>query len=270
MDKNLINKLFKNFEEIRQEKEWSEFWSARELQILLGYTKWENFSKVLEKAKYSCFEAKQSLGEHFLKVGKTSEMPNGWGKEIEEYLLTRYACYLVAQNWDPRKSPVAFAQAYFALQTRKQELIEQEIWNRERLSVRKKLIETEKEFQSLAFKSWVDGQGVWRIRSKWDRVLFWGLSTWEMKSKIKVPDSRPLADFLPAITIKAKDLATEVTNHNLKARNLHWEERVTEEHVRNNQWVRDYLKKSWIVPEELPPEEDLKKIERWIENQKLI
>ena len=262
MDTWLIKKLFQTFEDIKKEEDWIEFWSARDLQNLLWYVKWSNFENTaIEKAKVSCSESWNDINDHFAGTGK----PIIWGKwavqNVDDYKLSRYACYLIAQNWDTRKQEIAFAQAYFAVQTRKQEIIEQKLLDFERLNARKKLTITEKEFQTLAYERWVDWDGIWRIRSKWDTVLFGWNSTSDMKKKLWVK-SWPLADYLPAVTLKAKDLATEVTNHNMKNKNLYWENSITAEHIKNNQWVRKYLEDSWIKPEELPAETDLKKIER--------
>lgn len=181
---------------------------------------------------------------------------------IDDIKLSRYACYLIAQNWDPKKEEIAFAQTYFALQTRKQELVQNKLWEYERLLARKKLTATEKEFTSLLFQRWIDEKWVGKIRSVWDSIIFGGKNTKEMKWKLWIPDTRALADFLPAVTIKAKDLATEVTNHNLKNQKLYGEDMITQEHSKNTRWVREYLEQSWIFPERLPAERDLKIIER--------
>jgi DNA-damage-inducible protein D len=259
-----IKQLIINFESIKKETEkWFEFWSARDLQILLWYIKWENFSNTIEKAKISCKEAWNTINDHFPDVKKPI-ISGKWSIQyVIDYNLSRYACYLVAQNWDPKKQEIAFAQAYFAVQTRKQEIIEQKLIDLDRLRARKKLTTTEKEFQELAYERWVNWVWIWRIRSKWDNFLFWWKTTQNMKDKLWVK-SWPLADVLPTITLKAKDLATEVTNHNMKHKNLYWENQITDEHIKNNIWVRKYLNKSWIKPEELPAEEDLKKIEKKI------
>jgi DNA-damage-inducible protein D len=260
-----ITQLFSSFEKIKQIEDNIEFWSARDLQELLWYSKWENFSKTINKAILSCKEAWYSSNDHFADVRKPISGWKGAIQYVEDYYLSRYACYLIAQNWDVRKQEIAFAQAYFAIQTRKQELVEQKMLDFERLNARKKLTLTEKEFQELAYDRWVDWVWIWRIRSKWDTVLFWWKTTWDMKKKLWVK-SWPLADFLPTVTIKAKDLATEVTNHNMKHKWLYWEKKITDEHIKNNVWVRKYLEESWIKPEDLPVEEDLKKIERKIKN----
>lgn len=262
---NNITKLFSSFEEIKQTEDNLEFWSARDLQELLWYSKWENFSNAINKSMISCKEAWYSVNDHFPDVRK----PIQWWKwaiqYVSDYNLSRYACYLIAQNWDVRKQEIAFAQAYFAVQTRKQELIEQKLVDLERLRARKKLTLTEKEFQELAYERWVDWSWIWRIRSKWDTVLFGWITTQEMKDKLWIK-SWPLADYLPTVTIKAKDLATEVTNHNMKHKWIYGENKITKEHIKNNEWVRKYLEESWIKPEELPAEQDLKKIERQIKS----
>lgn len=268
MESQIIKKLLNSFESIKKiNKDWNEFWSARELQKLFWYVQWRNFKNTaIEKAKISCKEAWNAISYHFADTSK----PIKWWKwaiqYVDDYNLSRYACYLVAQNWDSKKQEIAFAQAYFAVQTRKQEIIEQKIIDLDRLRARKKLTLTEKEFQELTFERWVDGAWIWRIRSKWDTVLFGWKSTQEMKNKLWVK-SWPLADVLPVVTLKAKDLATEVTNHNMKHKWLYWENKITNEHIKNNKWVRKYLEESWIKPEDLPPEEDLKKIERNIKKE---
>ena len=262
---NNIQILILSFEKIKQIEDGFEFWSARDLQKLLWYSKWENFSNSIEKAKISCKEAWNKVEDQFPEVRKPIISWKWWIQKILDYKLSRYACYLIAQNWDSKKQEIAFAQAYFATQTRKQEIIEQKLIDLDRLRARKKLTLTEKEFGEIAFERWVDGGWIWRIRSKWDRVLFWWNTTQDMKNKLWVK-SWPLADVLSTVTLKAKDLATEVTNHNMKHKWLYWEWKITKEHIKNNTWVRKYLEESWIKPEELPAEEDLKKIERKIKS----
>jgi len=262
MDKELIFKLNKSFENSANEVNGVEYWMARDLQQLLEYDEWRNFVKVIEKAKISCQTAGQNPSNHFVDVNKTIPMPKGAVKEIDDYMLTRYACYLIAQNGDPRKEAIAFAQSYFAIQTRRQEILEERIALQERLSARQKLVATETELSKNIYERGVDDQGFGRIRSKGDQALFGGNTTLQMKKKLGIPENRPLADFLPTITIKAKDLATEITNFNVKKNDLQGEPSITYEHVKNNQDVRGVLAKSGIKPEELPPEEDLKKLER--------
>src|SRR3989338_3989754 len=262
MEKEIIAKLQKTFEEYAHEKDGVEFWYARELQVLLDYDEWRNFYHVIEKAKISCKNAGQKIEDHFVDINKTIAMPKGASKEITDYKLTRYACYLIAQNGDPRKEQIAFAQSYFAVQTRKQELIEQRIALMERLTARQKLVASETELSKLIYERGVDEAGFARIRSKGDEALFGGFSTLEMKKKLQIPQKRPLADFLPTITITAKNLATEITNFNVKKEDLRGENNITSEHMRNNADVRGLLTKRGIKPEELPPEEDIQKLER--------
>lgn len=262
MNKELIGRLNKSFEDSAFETDGVEYWLARDLQVLLEYTQWRNFEQVIEKAKVSCQTAGQNASHHFADVSKTIPMPKGAEKAIDDYMLTRYACYLIAQNGDPRKETIAFAQSYFAIQTRKQELLEQRIALVERLTARQKLTATESELSKNIYERGVDDQGFGRIRSKGDQALFGGLTTLQMKKRLGMPENRPLADFLPTITIKAKDLATEITNFNVKKKDLRGEPAIACEHVKNNTDVRDVLAKSGIKPEALPPEEDLKKLER--------
>lgn len=262
MDKQLILELNKRFEGSANEQDGVEYWMARDLQILLGYTEWRNFMLVIEKAKLACFNSHQPLGDHFVDVNKMIDLPKTATRDIDDIMLTRYACYLIAQNGDPRKGPIAFAQSYFAIQARKQELLEERIALAERLIARKKLTETETELSKTIYQHGVDDQGFGRIRSKGDQALFGGNTTIEMKKKMGIPQSRPLADFLPTITIKAKDFATEITNFNTKEKKLNGEAQITQEHIKNNRDVRALLGKSGIAPEALPPEEDIKKLER--------
>lgn len=267
MDRQIVIKLNKSFEESAYQENGVEYWLARDLQKLLEYDEWRNFSKVIDKAKISCKNAGQNSADHFVDVNKTIPMPKGAAKDVDDYMLTRYACYLIAQNGDPRKDSIAFAQSYFAIQTRKQEILEERIALIERLSARQKLVATETELSKNIYERGVDDQGFGRIRSKGDQALFGGLTTIQMKKKCGIPEARPLADFLPTITIKAKDLATEITNFNVKKKDLYGEPAIAGEHVKNNQDVRGVLAKSGIRPEELPPEEDLKKLERRVKSE---
>ena len=268
----MITKLSGAFEEVVYSQDGLEYWLARDLQKLLDYDEWRNFLRVIDKAKIACEKSKQKITDHFVDVNKTIEMPKGASKEIDDIMLTRYACYLIAQNGDPRKDTIAFAQSYFAVQTRKQEILEERIRLAERLQARQKLIETETELSKLIYERDVDNQGFGRIRSKGDQALFGGITTLQMKKKLGIPENRPLADFLPTITIKAKDLATEITNFNVQKNNLYGEEKITKEHVKNNTDVRNVLGKSGIKPEKLPPEEDIKKLERRVkvDKQKML
>lgn len=267
MKKENITKLHKSFEEAAYQEDGVEYWLARELQSLLDYTEWRNFAQVIEKAKIACKTAGQPVLHHFVDVNKTIQMPNEASKEIDELMLTRYACYLIAQNGDPRKEQIAFAQSYFAIQTRKQEILEKRIELVERLQAREKLIASETELSRTIYEKGVDGQGFGRIRSKGDQALFGGNTTLQMKKKLGIPEKRALADFLPTITIKAKDLATEITNFNVKKVDLKGEDQIIGEHVKNNLDVRGLLAKSGIVPENLPPEEDIKKLERQVKTE---
>lgn len=264
MNKQIITKLRKTFEDYAKEVEGIEFWLARDLQILLGYSKWENFAKVIKKAKDSCKNAGFKVNDHFPDIRKKVKIGSEADREIDDLMLTRYACYLITQNGDPRKEEIAFAQSYFAIQTRKQELIEERIALSERLEARKKLTASEIGLSKLIYERGVDQQGFARIRSKGDKALFGGFNTLQMKNKLKIPKNRAMADFLPTITITAKNFATEITNFNVKRDSLEGETKITNEHIRNNKRIRGVLLEDNIVPENLPPEEDIKKLERRI------
>lgn len=256
-----IKQLFAQFESAAAELEGVECWSARELQDLLGYTKWENFEKVIQKAKDACKNAGEEIDYHFPDVRKMITKGKGAKDEIDDILLTRYACYLIAQNGDSRKEEIAFAQNYFAVQTRRAELVEQRLLEFERVKAREKLSQTEKQLSGILYERGVDSQGFAIIRSKGDQALF-RLNTQMLKRKMGVPDSRPVADFLPTISIKAKDLAAEMTGLNVQSKDLKGQSKIEKEHVDNNLAVRDMLTKRGIVPENLPPAEDVKKLQR--------
>jgi len=263
MEKQIISRLHKNFEDCAHKNDGVEFWYARELQGLLGYDEWRNFNAAIAKAKIACEMAKQKVSDHFVDANKTIQMPKNASKEISDIMLTRYACYLIAQNGDPRKDEIAFAMTYFAVQTRKQEVVEQRLAEWERLQSREKLSISEKTLSGILFERGVDGQGFARIRSKGDSALFGGYSTQDMKNKLGVPNKRPLADFLPSVTIKAKDLANEITGFNVKKdQTLQGETPITFEHVKNNEGVRKLLNDRGIEPEQLPAAEDVRKVKR--------
>jgi DNA-damage-inducible protein D len=266
MEKDTIIRLNKRFEEYAYEQDGVEYWLARELQELLGYSEWRNFLNAINKAKESCETTGEAVSDHFVDVNKTIQMPKGATKDVPDFMLTRYACYLIAQNGDTKKEQIAFAQSYFAIQTRKQELLEERIQLMERLQAREKLAATETELSKNIYERGVDNSGFARIRSKGDWAMFGGYNTSDMKRKLGIKENRPLADFLPTITITAKQLATEITNFNVKKNDLKGEGNITEEHVKNNKDVRGLLGKSGIKPEELPIEEDIKKLERRVKS----
>jgi len=272
MKKEIIQSLTNNFEEHSYTtEEGIEFWFARDLQHLLGYAKWENFYKVITKAKITCEASGNDVSNHFPDIRKTIAMPKGASKEIDDFMLTRYACYLIAQNGDPRKETIAFAQNYFAIQTRKFELIEQRIKDWERLQARQKLTYSEKGLSELIYEQTGNDRNFGIIRSKGDQALFGGYNTKQMKAKLGIPQNRPLADFLPTITIKAKDFATEITVFNTKEKGFKTERQISAEHITNNRSVRKILLERGIKPEQLPAEEDIKKLERRVksDNKKL-
>ena len=266
MKKVTIARLNKSFEDSAYEQDGIEYWLARELQILLGYTSWRNFINAVTKAKESCKTSKEEILDHFVDVDKMVKIGSGAERKQGDIMLTRYACYLIAQNGDPKKEQIAFAQSYFAIQTRKQEILEERILLNERIHAREKLAETETELSKSIYERGVDSKGFADIRGKGDWALFGGNSTSNMKKKLKIPENRPLADFLPTITITAKQLAAEITNFNVKQNDIRGESPISKEHIKNNKDVRGLLEKSGIKPEDLPAEEDIKKLERRVKS----
>lgn len=267
MKKEQINELFEKFQNACYIYEGIECWSARELQEILGYSKWDNFSRVIDKAKTACKSSGVEVKNHFPDVRKMVDIGSGTQRPVDDVALTRYACYLVAQNGDPAKSEIAFAQTYFAVQTRKQEIIEQRLLDVARVTAREKLSKSEKKLSGIIYERGVDDKGFAIIRSKGDTALFGGFSTQDMKKKLKVPDSKPLADFLPTLTIKAKDFATELTSHNVVEKDLKGETSISKEHIDNNLAVRKMLRERGVKPEALPPAEDIGKLKRKLDSE---
>ena len=269
MDKKRVSQIKEQFDLVVHSDTTAkvEFWYARELMPLLGYERWENFDKAISRAMDSCETSGMEVPDHFREVTKMVPLGSGAQRSVKDYMLTRYACYLLAQNGDPKKEEIAFAQSYFAVQTRKQELIEERISFIERTEARGRLRESEKRLSQNIYERGVDDAGFGRIRSKGDQALFGGHTTMEMKARLGMKGNRPLADFLPTLTIAAKNLAAEMTNYNVEEKDLQGEGAITGEHVQNNLSVREMLGQRGIKPEELPPSEDIKKLERRVKSQ---
>jgi len=266
MKKELISELFKKLEEACYDLGGLECWSAREMQEILGYKDWRNFLNIVQKASKACENSGETIKDHFVDINKMVKIGSGTDRTIDDIALTRYACYLVAQNGDPSKPEIAFAQTYFAVQTRKQELIEKRLLDIDRVNARDKLSKSEKKLSGIIYERDVDNKSFALIRSEGDKALFGGRTTQFMKNKLGVPNSRPLADFLPTLLIKAKDFATELTSHNVVEKELSGNRQITEEHIDNNSEVRGILLKRGVKPENLPSDEDVKKVQRRIES----
>jgi DNA-damage-inducible protein D len=266
MKKELIQELFKKFEDACYDLDGLECWSGRELMEIFNYSEWRAFSSLIKRASNACLASGEKIDDHFVVYTKMVPVGSGAQRGIEDVALTRYACYLVAQNGDPAKTEIAFAQTYFAVQTRKQELIEQRLLDIDRVNAREKLSKSEKKLSGIIYERGVDNNSFAIIRSEGDKAFFGGRTTQFMKNKLGIPTGRPLADFLPTLLIKAKDFATELTSHNVVDKDLKSDMTITQEHIANNKEVRNILLKRGVQPENLPAAEDVKKVQRRIDS----
>lgn len=231
----------------------------------LGYKKWERFSLVIKKSKLNCKNSWWSIEDNFIdekeffqEARKTSK---GW-RPRENYYLTRYACYLIALNWDARLLEISLAKTYFASQTRKLELAEKEIEDTKRLQAREKLRKSERQIEETIYNRWIKLPFEFAtFKNKWIQALYW-ISVKKLKAKRNIPEKRALADFDNEVELKAKDFVYAMTDHNIKDKNLKWKNKLENELVENSKETRKALINRWIVPENLELKEDLKKIEK--------
>ena len=263
MEQNIIEIVQKSFEEIKiTDETWFEFWSARDLMKWLWYKKWQTFEKVIEKAEVACNNSLIESKNHFTDASKMVWLGSWSNRNIKDYFLTRYACYLIAQNWDSRKIEISLAQTYFASQTRKLELAEQEIENNKRLEARKKLAKSEKQIEDTIYSRWIKLPVEFATFKNKKIEALYNISIKQLKAKRWIPENRALADFDSEVELKAKDFIYAMTDHNIKEKNIIWKQNLNEELVSNAKETRNTMLKRWIVPEELRAQEDLKLIEK--------